>query len=104
MKQGEIEEVLMKEFNLSEKQVKLIIGSFWLEVRKYFTNPIISKGKILLPHIGSFFINQYAVKSAIKSIKTSGVKRRIRTLEFYEELNQVLQSNERQTSKKGDNE
>lgn len=104
MKQNEIEEVLMKEFNLDEKQVKLIIESFWYEIRKYFTNPLLSKGKILLPYIGSFFINQYAVEHIIQNIKTSNIKRKVRNLEFYEELKQVLKDNERQAGKKGNNE
>lgn len=106
MSQEEIIQELSKKFNLDEKQVKLIIDTFWASLRRQLTNPLSSRGKILLPHLGSFVLSSHAVNEAIRKITNKEIKstRTIRSLDFYQELAKVLKDNERQTSKQGNNE
>lgn len=106
MKQEEIFDTLRREFNLEEKQTKLIIDSFWSGVRYYLTHPLESKGKIILPGLGTFNISPYAVDKVIERIENKEIKgsRTIKSLDFYHELAETLKKNERQSRKTGNNE
>lgn len=106
MKQQEIFEVLKHEFNLEEKQTKLIIDSFWNGLRKYLTNPLESKGRIIIPHIGTFNISKTSVDTMKNKLEQKEVKRlqTVRSIDFYTELANVLKTNERQARKQTNNE
>jgi nucleoid DNA-binding protein len=106
MKQEEIFEVLEKEFNLEQKHVKLIVDSFWSGLRKYLTNPLESKGRIIIPHIGTFNISKVSVDRVKNKLEQKEIKRlqTVRSIDFYTELANVLKTNERQARKQTDNE
>lgn len=106
MNQEEIFNTLRKEFKLDEKQTKLIIDSLWSGIRSYLTDPLNSKGRIILPKLGTFNISPYAVDKVIERIESKDIKRTrtIRNLEFYEELAETLKKNARQARKKTEHE
>jgi len=103
MTNTEIQEQLAKEFNLPKSLIKLVIDNFWISFKNALTNPIDSKGKIILPFLGTFFIKLYSVEKVLEKAKEKKFTKNIpnkTTIEFYEELQTVLKQNERQTSKK----
>ena len=106
MKIDDIMYTLKKEFDIPEDQLELIISSFWKGFRYYLTSPLESKGKILLPHLGSFNIDVYSVNRMIEKIEQKEIKRTqtVKSLEFYKELAEKLKENERQSRKKNNNE
>lgn len=105
MKQEDIISTLQDEFGLEKKQVELIINNFWSEIRHYFTNPLESKGRIILPHVGTFNIFEHSVDNVINKIETKGLAKQLYTLEFYNELKQTVKRNgKRQAKQQTDNE
>lgn len=106
MTHNEIIEQISKEMNLNETKTKLIVDSFWKTLRYYLTNPLESKSKILIPHIGSFNLSEKAIVNIINKLNNKEIKRTqtVKSIEFYENLLNVVKNNERQSRKKIDNE
>lgn len=50
--------------NKSPEQVKLVYESLTNGIRFYLTNVFISKTRILIPKIGSFYIKEYTAKNS----------------------------------------
>lgn len=103
MTHTEIQEQLAKEFNKPKSLIKLVTDNFWIAFKKAITNPIDSKGRIMIPFLGTFYIKQNSIdRAVIKAHEKKFTKPVLgkTTIEFYEELQSVLKQNERQASKK----
>lgn len=101
MNQKEIIEDLSKELNLPQEKIKLVIESFWKTLRYYLTTPEESKGRIIIPYLGTFNLSKYAIINVINKLNNKEIKRTqtIRTIEFYNELLKIVETNERQARK-----
>lgn len=98
-----IQEQLAKEFGKSPQLIKLVIDNFWIAFKKALTNPIDSKGRIVIPHLGSFVIRKGKVEDSIRKSKDMKFTKLVSgtpPLDFYENLQHTLTQNERQSSKK----
>jgi len=103
MTHSEIQEQLAKEFNKPKSLIKLVTDNFWIAFKNAIYNPIDSKGKIMIPLLGTFYIKKNSVdRAVIKAHEKKFIKPVLgkSTIDFYEELQTVLKQNERQASKK----
>jgi len=88
-KQDDINNYISKEMGIDKRVIDSVIDNYWLSIRHYITNPLESKGGILLSGFCNMSINPYGVEGYIKRNNIDS--------EFYNKLLKQLKNEKGQT-------